>query len=131
MPALLILDAEVEIALGAAGAYVPLENFILGNRQTALAAGEMVTAIRVPKTSLAGASSFFKLGARRYLVISIAMAAVRIAVGDDDRIVDAAIAVGACSAVAQAAAGAGSSAARRRALMRSPIRRCPNVTSLS
>ena len=61
----------------------------------------MVTAIRLPKTSLAGASSFFKLGARRYLVISIAMAATRIAVGDDGRVADAAIAVGACSAVAQ------------------------------
>ena len=67
----------------------------------------MVTAIRVPKTSLAGASSFFKLGARRYLVISIAMAAVRIAVGEDDRIADAAIAVGACSAVAKRLARAG------------------------
>ena len=49
----------------------------------------MVTAIRLPKTSLAGASSFFKLGARRYLVISIAMAAVRIAVGDDGSVADA------------------------------------------
>ena len=61
----------------------------------------MVTAIRLPKKSLAGASSFFKLGARRYLVISIAMAAVRIAVGDDNSVADAAIAVGACSAVAK------------------------------
>ena len=101
VPALLILDAEVEIASAAGKRHAALENFIRGNRETALAPGEMVTAIRLPKTALTGTSSFFKLGARRYLVISIAMAAVRIATGEDSRIADAAIAVGACSAVAE------------------------------
>jgi CO/xanthine dehydrogenase FAD-binding subunit len=100
VPALIILDAEVEIASASGKRSEALENFITGNRRTGLRADEMVTAIRLPKKSLAGASSFFKLGARRYLVISIAMAAVRIAVGEDNRIADAAIAVGACSAVA-------------------------------
>ena len=90
----------------------------------------MVTAIRLPKKSLAGASSFFKLGARRYLVISIAMAAVRIAVGDDNSVADAAIAVGACSAVAQRLRGLeqelrGQSLprARRSAVVRDAFRR--------
>jgi CO/xanthine dehydrogenase FAD-binding subunit len=101
VPALLILDAEIEIASTSGKRYEALENFIRGNRQTALGAGEMVMAIRLPKASLAGVSSFFKLGARRYLVISIAMTAVRIAVGEHDRVADAAIAVGACSAVAR------------------------------
>ena len=101
VPALLLLDAEVEIAAVAGKRHETLQNFIRGNRQTTLTAGEMVTAIRLPKTALAGASSFYKLGARRYLVISIAMAAVRVAVGEDGRIADAAIAVGACSAVAR------------------------------
>ena len=101
VPALLILDAEVEIASIAGRRHEALQNFVRGNRQTTLAASEMVTAIRLPKTALAGASSFYKLGARRYLVISIAMAAVRIAVGNDSRVADAAIAVGACSAVAR------------------------------
>lgn len=100
VPALLILDAEVEIASVAGKRHEALQDFVRGNRQTTLAAGEIVTAIRLPKTSLAGASFFYKLGARRYLVISIAMAAVRIAAGDDGRVADAAIAVGACSAVA-------------------------------
>ena len=101
VPALLILDAAVEIAFASGKRYEALENFIRGNRRTALQPSEMVTAIRLPKTSLAGASSFFKLGTRRYLVISIAMAAVRIAAGEDNRVADAAIAVGACSAVAK------------------------------
>jgi CO/xanthine dehydrogenase FAD-binding subunit len=59
----------------------------------------LVTAIRIPKNSAAGTSSFFKLGARRYLVISIAMAAARIVV-DNGIVSEAALAIGACSAVA-------------------------------
>ncbi|OQM73753.1 FAD binding domain-containing protein [Manganibacter manganicus] len=99
VPALLVLDAEVEIRSVAATRVLPLRDFILGNRRTALAAGEMVTAIRVPKRSVAGTSSFVKLGARRYLVISIAMAAARLVI-ENDRVTDALVAVGACSAVA-------------------------------
>jgi CO/xanthine dehydrogenase FAD-binding subunit len=101
VPALLILDVEVEIASAGGRRVEPLATFIRGNRKTALAGNELVTAIRLPKTSLAGKSSFFKLGARRYLVISFAMAAARLSVSDGGLIEDAAVAVGACSAVAQ------------------------------
>ena len=83
VPALMILDAEVELRSAQAARHLPLDQFILGNRRTALQPGEMVTAIRVPKAATAGASNFQKLGARRYLVISIAMAAARIAVDTD------------------------------------------------
>jgi CO/xanthine dehydrogenase FAD-binding subunit len=100
-PALLVLDAEVELRSRAGSRMLPLQDFILGNRRTAIRPGEIVTAIRIPKASIAGSSSFQKLGARRYLVISIAMAAARVIVGTDGRIESAAIAVGACSAVAQ------------------------------
>jgi CO/xanthine dehydrogenase FAD-binding subunit len=101
VPALMVLDAEVEIASVAGKRFEPLETFIRGNRRTGLEPNELMTAVRLPKPSLVGASSFFKLGARRYLVISIAMAAVRLAVGEDGTVTDAAIAVGACSAVAR------------------------------
>lgn len=104
VPALLVLDAEVELRSTKATRQLPLGEFILGNRSTALQPGEMVTAIRVPKRSAVGASAFVKLGARRYLVISIAMAAVRLVV-EDGAVADAAIAVGACSAVARRLAG--------------------------
>jgi CO/xanthine dehydrogenase FAD-binding subunit len=49
---------------------------------------------------VAGTSAFVKLGARRYLVISIAMAAARLVV-EGGVVAKAAIAVGACSAVAR------------------------------
>jgi CO/xanthine dehydrogenase FAD-binding subunit len=99
VPALLVLDAEVELRSATATRRLPLEEFILGNRRTALGPGEMVTAIRVPKASVGGTSAFVKLGARRYLVISIAMAAVRLTL-DGGRVGSAAVAVGSCSAVA-------------------------------
>ncbi|TGR24341.1 MULTISPECIES: xanthine dehydrogenase family protein subunit M [unclassified Mesorhizobium] len=98
VPGLLVLDAEVELRSVAATRYLPLSQFILGNRRTALQPGEMVTAIRVPKPS--GTSAFVKLGARRYLVISIAMVAARLVV-ENGTVADAAVAVGSCSAVAR------------------------------
>ncbi len=100
VPPLLCLDAQIEIASQQVTRRLPLEAFILGNRKTALRAGELVTALAVPSSSLRGASHFFKLGARRYLVISIAMVAAKIAAGSDGCIEDARVAIGSCSAAA-------------------------------
>jgi CO/xanthine dehydrogenase FAD-binding subunit len=104
VPPLLILDAEVELRSAQTSRTLPLEEFILGNRRTQLQAGEMVTAIRVPKNAACGTSAFVKLGARRYLVISIAMTAARLVV-EDGIVSNAAIAVGSCSAVARRLSG--------------------------
>lgn len=104
-PALMVLDAELELASLGGRRVLALKDFILGNRKTAIVSGEIVTAVRIPKVSAAGTSSFQKLGARRYLVISIAMAAARIVTGSDGRIERAAVAIGACSAVAQRLSG--------------------------
>jgi CO/xanthine dehydrogenase FAD-binding subunit len=101
VPALMALDAEVELRSADTIRRLPVQKFILGNRKTAIRPGEMVTAIRVPRASARGTSAFVKLGTRRYLVISIAMAAARLGVGTDGRIMEAAVAVGSCSAVAQ------------------------------
>lgn len=101
VPPLLILDAEVELASAAGCRRLPLGEFLLGNRRTARQAGEILTAILVPDPPGGGRSAFLKLGARRYLVISIAMVAAYLAVDDAGRITDARLAVGSCSAVAQ------------------------------
>jgi len=101
VPGLLVLDAEVGLASLRGTRWLPLADFILGNRRTARAADELLTAIRVPNLSLGGASHFLKLGARRYLVISIAMVATRLDIDRAGTIRSAAVAVGACSAVAQ------------------------------
>lgn len=99
VPPLLVLDAEVEIRSTAGMRRLPLDRFILGNRHTALQPGEMVTAIRIPRPSATGTSAFCKLGARRYLVISIAMAAARVLTADG-MVEKVAVAVGSCSAAA-------------------------------
>jgi len=104
VPPLLTLEAEVEIRSAEGTRTLPLQEFILGNRRTALQPGEMVTAIRIPKSAAAGSSGFVKLGARRYLVISIAMAAARVSV-PEGKIAGIALAVGSCSVVAQRLTG--------------------------
>ena len=100
VPALMVLDAEVELRSSAASRYLPLAEFLRGNRRTVLAPDEMMVSIRIPKSSAAGGSAFEKLGARRFLVISIAMAAARVVLDNKNRIAEAAVSVGACSAVA-------------------------------
>jgi len=100
VPALLTLDATVELRRADQIRHLPLAAFITGPRRTALGDGELLTAVLVPRAAALGRAVFVKLGARRHLVISIAMAAVRLEV-EGDRITGAAIAVGACSPVAR------------------------------
>lgn len=104
VPPLLVLGAEVELAGLAGTRRLPLAEFLLGVRQTVLRPGEIVVAIWLPEASLRGSSAFSKLGARAHLVISIAMVAVRLVV-KNGRITEAAVAVGACSAVARRLTG--------------------------
>jgi CO/xanthine dehydrogenase FAD-binding subunit len=99
-PPLLILDAEVELASRRGTRRLPLDVFIDGVRRTLLAPDEVMIAIVTPLPASTMRSAFFKLGARRYLVISIAMVAVALDVVEGI-VRDARIAVGACSAVAQ------------------------------
>ncbi|MFN3955169.1 MAG: FAD binding domain-containing protein [Pararhodobacter sp.] len=96
--ALLALDARVEIAGPGGLRRVALADFVTGVRRVALAPDELVTALHLPRPR--GRSRFLKLGARRYLVISIAMVAALIERGADGAIARAAVAVGACSPVA-------------------------------
>lgn len=99
MPPLLTLAAEVELASHRGLRTMPLADFVTGPRRTARAADELMTALRIPAAALDGQGHFLKLGARRYLVISIAMVAVRILVVDGV-VRQVALAVGSCGPVA-------------------------------
>jgi CO/xanthine dehydrogenase FAD-binding subunit len=101
VPPLLALDAQVEIATAEGRRVLALSDFITGYRSTALRAGEIVAAVIVPKPAAQARSAFVKLGARRYLVISILMAAATVEKDGAGRIVKAFVAVGAASPVAQ------------------------------
>ena len=100
IPVLLALDAEIEVMSLAQTRTLKLADFITGYRTHALKDDELVSAILIPKAKSQGQSFFYKLGGRKYLVISIAMVAVYFKL-QDDVIIEIAIAVGACSAVAQ------------------------------
>lgn len=101
VPNLLVLEASVELASATAIRTLPVHAFITGNRTTQRRADELVTALIVPAPPEGARSRFEKLGARSYLVISIAMLACLIAPASDGTVAVARIAVGACSMVAQ------------------------------
>jgi CO/xanthine dehydrogenase FAD-binding subunit len=99
-PNLLALDASVELSSARATRHLPVAEFVTGSRAILRRPEEMVTAIVVPKLQHEARSTFLKLGARRYLVISIVMVAAVLEI-TDGRVARARIAVGSCSAVAQ------------------------------
>ena len=101
VPPLLCLDAEVELTSVFGCRRVPLGQFIVGNRKTVRNPDELVTAIIIPASACTGHSAFIKLGARRYLVISISMVAANVSLNASGGIERAAIAVGSCSEVAR------------------------------
>lgn len=105
IPPLLALDAEVELACAEGRRVLPLAQFITGYRRTVRRADEIVSAILVPRDLDEAASAFVKLGARRYLVISIVSVAAALQADDRGRVGHARVAVGACSAVPQRLTG--------------------------
>jgi len=105
MPVLLALDAEVELASHKGVRRMQLADFVIGNRRTARAPNELMTAILVRDFADPARSTFLKLGARRYLVISIAMVAIVLSLSSNGHIASAAVAVGACSPAAKRLSG--------------------------
>jgi len=118
VPPLLCLEASVELCSSEGKRVLALGDFLQGNRKTARRVDELVTAILVPgqsasqgqwpptQTATTGeggtfTSSFYKLGARRYLVISIVMASSLIQTDAQGVITDCHFAVGACAPVAK------------------------------
>lgn len=117
LPNLLVLDAVVELASSAGIRRIAVAEFVTGNRRTVRRADELVTAILVPKPAApagiglpaapAGVglpaapvrAGFVKLGARRFLVISIVSVAVLLEPTVDGRVGRLRVAVGACSEV--------------------------------
>jgi len=99
IPNLVALDAEVELTSLEGRRLVPIGAFVTGNRKTCRRPDELVTALVVPCAATEARSDFVKLGARKYLVISIVMIASVIEIREK-RVERARIAIGACSAIA-------------------------------
>ncbi|MEZ5657395.1 MAG: xanthine dehydrogenase family protein subunit M [Burkholderiaceae bacterium] len=94
--ALLALDAQVQLRRSGGVRRLPLDGFVLGPRQTALGAGELLESVLIPVAAGRRTSRFLKLGQRRYLVISAVMVAGGITWNELGRVASARIAVGAC-----------------------------------
>ncbi len=103
IPNLIALDAVVTLASLRGERHVPVAEFVTGNRSTTRQPDELALGLVIPEPppGSAARSTFLKLGSRAYLVISIAMVAVVLVIGEDERIEAARVAVGACSPVAR------------------------------
>jgi CO/xanthine dehydrogenase FAD-binding subunit len=97
IPVLMALGASLEIRSSKGQRWMSLEQFVRAPRRVALEPGDIVTAIEVPVEAGATRSLFLKMGARRFLVISIAMLAAQWRRGKNGH---CRISIGACSPVA-------------------------------
>jgi len=74
LPVLAALNAEVEIRSAMASRILPLHDFVIGPKTTALAPGELIVAVHFPVTD--GPQEFLKVGVRNAMVISVASLAL-------------------------------------------------------
>lgn len=100
VPPLLILDAQVQLSSASGVRRLSLQDFLVGNRKTQRRPDEILTSLIIPRSLPNARSVFLKLGARRYLVISIAMVAALVHDDGTGKVGEARIAVGSCSATA-------------------------------
>jgi CO/xanthine dehydrogenase FAD-binding subunit len=101
VPGLVALDASVVLGSVSGEREVPVTEFVLGNRKTARKRDEMVLGLNIPVCGKDASSAFLKLGARKYLVISIVMVSAVLEKAADGTVERLRIAVGSCSEVAK------------------------------
>jgi CO/xanthine dehydrogenase FAD-binding subunit len=92
LPALLALEAKLVLSGREGSRLVPLDDFLLGPGHTQLAAGELISQIRIPTGLLDSRGSFIKLGLRNALTISVASVAVTVDGGGKCRVAYGALA---------------------------------------
>jgi CO/xanthine dehydrogenase FAD-binding subunit len=93
-PVLLVLDAEVGIAGTAGLRRLPLERFFFGPGRTALAAGELLAWVELPRKHAGWTIRYERLDVRRAMdiaIVGVALALCR----DGGRVVEARLALGA------------------------------------
>jgi CO/xanthine dehydrogenase FAD-binding subunit len=74
LPPLLVERAEVELASVRGTRTLPLDEFLLGVKQTALAPDELITSVRLSPSG--GAQTFLKVGPRNAMVIAVCSLAI-------------------------------------------------------
>lgn len=94
VPPLLVAEAELELVSLGGSRTVLLDELLLGPGRTALAPGELIRAVRVPRLPAGGGERFAKLGPRREQIISMVGVALRAVRGDGGALHQVRIAVG-------------------------------------
>jgi xanthine dehydrogenase small subunit len=104
MPALIALGAELVLRKGSARRTMPLEDFYLDYRRTALQPGEFVELIRVPLPQPEQEFRCYKIAKRFDQDISALLGAFRVQL-DDGRVADVRVAYGGMAAIPKRARG--------------------------
>jgi xanthine dehydrogenase small subunit len=104
LPALVALDATVVLRRGAATRELPLDEFFLGYRRTALAPGEIVERIRIPLARPGQTFRVYKVSKRRSQDISAVCGAFRLDLVDG-RVREVRICYGGMAAIPKRARG--------------------------
>jgi CO/xanthine dehydrogenase FAD-binding subunit len=71
IPVFLVLDAKVKTIRKSGTREIPLQEFLVAKRKTALSADEIVAEVSFPEPSARAACSFQKLGVRNILIIAL------------------------------------------------------------
>jgi carbon-monoxide dehydrogenase medium subunit len=83
-PVLVALDAMVTLAGVGGRRQLPLTDFFVGPRRTALEPDELLVDILIPRAMLGRAASFLKFGLRKGQALALVNAAASVSVADDE-----------------------------------------------
>jgi len=104
-PVLIALSAEAELASPDGNRILPLEEFFINHKETALGKGEIMTRIDIPALPAGTGAAFIKFGLRESASISVASVAVKLAVREGV-CADGCVAIGAVAPVPMISSGA-------------------------
>lgn len=93
-PILTALDTEISIAGPGCPRVMPVDEFLVDYRTTALGRGELITAVRIPEPEGPTGSAFIKLGVRKAMEISVVCVGAALTLGTGGEIVSAGIGLG-------------------------------------
>jgi len=99
-PALIAVGAQCIVAGSGGEREIAVEAFATGPGQTALAQGELLVAVRIPKPAARTADAYLRLIPRTEMDIAVVGAGVALTLGDDGTCTQARVAIGAVAPTA-------------------------------
>ena len=93
LPVMLVSDGVVTLASSAGSRDLPVAEFVLGRRSTAIRPDELVTALSFEPLARSTGESYLKIGRRHAMEVAIVGLAARLAFDADGKVTDARIAM--------------------------------------